>query len=76
MNFTYKVTVTVPDEPAVLGEDYSRWEDVFFDDPDAPAQVSSQSMAGIVMAERLGCDEDYGFDYRVNYEALPDGVAS
>ena len=25
-----------------------------------------------VMAERLGCDDDYGFDYQVDYERVAD----
>jgi len=64
MDVIYKVTVTVPDEPQVLSEDYSHFSE------EEDGSVDSAGMARIVMAERLGCDEDYGFEYRVDYDLL------
>lgn len=62
--FIYLVTVEVPDEPVVLGDEYERW----YQDEDN--SVGPVGMSQIVMLERLGCDEDYGFDYTVEYEAV------
>lgn len=65
--FTYIVTMTVPDEDQVPIEeilDFYGETDVYgFVQPLSPEQ-----MAGVVLRERLGCDEDYGFDYSVDYE--------
>ena len=58
--FTYKVIVEVPDEGLILGGDWDEDGKVY----------SPDEMAAIVMRERLGCDEWYGFDYTVNYEVL------
>ena len=70
--FTYMVTVTVPDEPMQVSE-YTDYEDVFidgFDEATDQSLCSPFALAKIVMASRLGYDEDYGFDYTVDYEAV------
>ena len=64
MKVAYKVIVTVPDDPQILSEDY----DNYFQDEDN--SVGPIGMSQIVMAERLGGDEDYGFDYTVKYEVI------
>lgn len=35
-------------------------------------RCDTPEQAGIVMAERLGHDEDYGFDYTVVHEDAPE----
>ena len=65
--FTYLVTVEVPDEP----QQTTQYEVIdFYGDPslDHTQKFSAPKRADIVMAERLGCDEDYGFKYTVDYE--------
>lgn len=67
--FTYLVTVEVSDESITAPERYvdeASWID---DKGDlvTPYLVSEQ-MADIVMSERLSCEDDYGFDYTVDYE--------
>jgi hypothetical protein len=66
MKVIYKVTVTVPDDPQVLGADYELYAQ------DEDNSVGPIGMASIVMAERLNCDEDYGFEYSLSYDALRD----
>jgi hypothetical protein len=61
MRVVYTVTVTVPDEPQVLSDDYEEYAQ--YEDN----SVGPHGMARIVMAERLGGDEEYGFDYTVDY---------
>ena len=72
--FTYRVTVTVDDDMGMpiecYNEDLFDWTD---DDIDEEGNVtarwlSPETMARIVMSQRLGCDEDYGFGYRVDWE--------
>ena len=65
--FIYLVTVEVPDETVVLGEEYERW----YQDEDN--SVGPVGMSQIVMLERLGYVEDYGFEYAVDYSPLPAG---
>ena len=54
--FTYKVTVTVPDEVQTVYH-HDIWQN-----------LGPESMTGIVMMERLSFEEDYGFDYSVEWE--------
>lgn len=66
--FTYKVVVDVPDD-AIRPED----EDIaeFWSlDADEEGNFSPDTLSQIVMSERLGCDEYYGFDYKIDWEGL------
>ena len=70
--FTYLVTVEVPDEtldfPA--GDDFNERYDGFaeeFTEGVGPQTYSPQSLSEIVMAERLTCEDDYGFKYYIEY---------
>jgi hypothetical protein len=72
--FTYKVMVEVEDDMGMPVECYN--EDLFdltdnIEDEDGSVVarfLQPEVMADIVMRERLGGDEDYGFDYTVEYE--------
>jgi hypothetical protein len=71
--FYYKVWIDVPDE-GLLHPETEFIEDHHFEadwdeeteEPTFPPEV----LAGIVMGSRLGCDEEIGFDYTVDYEAI------
>jgi hypothetical protein len=52
--FYYLVYVDVPDNDLVLRDEVGSF--------------SPETLANIVMQERMGCDEDYGFDYTIDYE--------
>jgi hypothetical protein len=71
--FTYTVTVEVEDDLGMpiecYNEDLFDWTDDDYDeDGNITARwLSPDTMASIVMANRLGCDEDYGFDYTVDW---------
>ena len=69
--FTYLVTVEVPDEPQVPNDDgIAEFYCVVQEGHPLKYQpLESDELAEVVMRERLGCDEDYGFDYTVDYEA-------
>ena len=70
--FTYKVVVDVPDDSKILSEEFMEmWGEQDCEDVD-PSKwfyepLSPEVLSRIVMSERLGCDEDYGFDYTVDY---------
>ena len=73
--FYYRVWVDVPDEALSFpeGSEFNECYDWYaedFTEGEGPMTYSPESMALIVMGERLGCDEDYGFPYTVDWEAL------
>lgn len=78
--FYYKVWVDIPDDPGFTyrfdKEEREDWADDYNEDADGDPTVpvwSHEALSKIVMSERLGCDEDYGFDYVVDYEQLERG---
>ena len=58
--YTYTVTVTVPDGPTYIKSLNGR----------DGAMALTSTMADIVMRERCDYEEDYGFDYTVEWEAV------
>jgi len=71
--FTYTVTVEVEDDLGMPIECYDeKWFHLTDNDEDEEGNItarwlSPETMAGIVIAERLGHDEDYGFDYSIGW---------
>ena len=65
--FTYLVTVEVDDGDVEI-TDWNTSE--FYGDGDGMSGETfpADTRAEIVMRERLGCDENYGFEYSVDYE--------
>jgi hypothetical protein len=69
--FTYIVKVEVPDNNLVPDDDNIS-EFYCGEAEDEAGSFSPETLAMIVMRERFGCDEDYGFDYSVEYETGKD----
>jgi hypothetical protein len=71
--FRYVVTVKVPDEG--MPNPTTKFMEEYHFEADWDAETGEipfftpKTLADIVMGERLGPDEDYGFEYRVDYEA-------
>lgn len=64
--FTYKVIVDVPDDSMrPNNEDVAEFWEL---DADEDGNFSPEILASIVMSERLGPDDNYGFDYRVDWD--------
>ena len=70
MKVVYEVAVTVPDVPQKLSTDYDYAADTQDGETGEDLATSPQGMAAVVMAERLGADEDYGFGYQLTYDIL------
>jgi hypothetical protein len=74
--FYYLVYVDVEDGLVeVSGGDHSGLAEFHVDaseydgeDEALKSVFSPEARANIVMSERLGCDDDYGFDYTIDYE--------
>ena len=64
--FTYKVTVDVPDN--ALRPDNEDVTEFWAYELDEEGNLSPEILSHIVMSERLGCDEDYGFGYSVDWD--------
>jgi hypothetical protein len=64
--FTYKVIVDVPDDALRPNNEdvVSTWEYEL----DENGHLSPETLSKIVLSERLGPDEDYGFNYRVDWD--------
>lgn len=65
--YYYMVYVDVPDNDLVPSDDDIR-EFYCGEAEDEVGSFSPETLANIVMQERLGCDENYGFDYTIDYE--------
>jgi len=64
--FTYLVTIEVSDDDLVPSDDNIR-EFYCGEAEDEIGSFSPATLATIVMQERMGCDEDYGFDYTIDW---------
>jgi hypothetical protein len=64
--FTYKVIVDVPDD--ALRPDNEEVAEMWTFEEDENGKLSPETLSKIVLSERLGCDEDYGFYYRVDWD--------
>ena len=65
--FSYLVTIEVSDDDLVPSDDNIR-EFYEAEAEDEVGSFSPATLAMIVMSERFGCTDDYGFDYPVDYE--------
>ena len=70
--FTYKVIVDVPDDSMRPdNEDVAEFwslDEEEDDEGNGDGKFSPETLSRIVLSERLGCDEDYGFYYRVDWD--------
>jgi hypothetical protein len=71
--FTYKVIVDVPDDSLRpdnkdVVECWSMDEEFDDETGEGKGTFSPETLSRIVLSERLGCDEDYGFYYRVDWD--------
>jgi hypothetical protein len=64
--FTYKVVVDVPDD--YLRPDNEDVTTMWEYDADEDGNFSPETLSRIVLSERLGADEEYGFYYRIDWD--------